>query len=117
MYYKLKKINSILYILLGLLILFTILTCNDEDDTIRNGQIKTAPAKIEIIMTKHAYTEITSATLTVTGSDMKKIETALSIDQNLGRATGFVYVPIGNKRTFSVEVYAEKKITLLWQTR
>ncbi len=106
MYYKLKRINNLLHILLGLLITFTILTCSDEDDEVKTSQTRTAPAKIEIVMAKYAYTDITSVILTVTGSDMKKIEADLSIDQNLGRATGSVHVPVGNNRTFSVEVYA-----------
>ncbi|MGQ9609340.1 MAG: BACON domain-containing protein, partial [bacterium] len=109
MYHKLKNIDY-LYILLGLLIISIIFTCSDEDDTVKTAQNRTAPAKIEIIMAKHAYTDITSVKLTVTGNDMKKIQTDLLIDRNLGKATGSVYVPIGENRTFSVEVYAGEKL-------
>ncbi|MGB9595700.1 MAG: BACON domain-containing protein, partial [Candidatus Poribacteria bacterium] len=97
--------NLLISIILSFLVI-SLLTCG-EDEPINAEKVKTAPAKLEIMMSpKVSIAEITSVKLIVTGDNMDPIETELLIDRNLGKATGSVNVPIGDNRVFQVEVYA-----------
>ncbi|HGE73206.1 TPA: hypothetical protein ENX78_20415, partial [Candidatus Poribacteria bacterium] len=102
--------NLLILIILSLLVI-SLFTCGEDNDVINPEKIKTAPAKLEIMMSpKVSIADIESVKLIVTGDNMDPIETKLLIDRNLGKATGSVNVPIGDNRVFQVEVYAKGNI-------
>ncbi|MDQ1318032.1 MAG: hypothetical protein QG588_1688, partial [Candidatus Poribacteria bacterium] len=79
-------------------------TCG-RDDITESVNVKTAPAKMEIMMSpKASISDITSVKLIVSGPDMENIEADLIINKELGKASGSINVPIGNDRLFRVEV-------------
>ncbi len=111
-------IHSLILLILLSLLIVSLFTCG-EDEVINPERIKTAPARLEIMMSpKASIAEITSVRLIVTGDDIDSpIEVYLSIDRNLGKATGSVNVPIGDNRVFQVEVYAGKSLRYIGQQK
>ena len=81
-------------------------TCG-RDDITESVNVKTAPAKMEIMMSpKASISDITSVKLMVSGPGMENITADLIINKELGKASGSINVPIGNDRLFRVEVYS-----------
>jgi len=101
-------IRSLSTFLILAFFIVSVFTCSDND-VIEPQQAKYAPAKLEIMMLpKASISDITSVKLIVSGPDMGSIETELSINKVLGKASGLINVSIGNDRLFRVEVYVGK---------
>jgi hypothetical protein len=92
--------------LILLFFIISMFTCG-RDDITESVNVKTAPAKMEIMMSpKASISDITSVKLIVSGPDMDNIESDLIINKELGKASGSINVPIGNDRLFRIEVYS-----------
>jgi len=97
-------IRSLSTFLLLLFFIISMFTCG-RDDVTESVNVKTAPAKMEITMSpKASISNITSVKLTVSGPGMSNIDADLTINKELGQASGSINVPIGNDRLFRVEV-------------